>query len=470
MKLRVLCPIGSEALRRRAARLIATPNVLVSEEEPSPALWAHLARDSYDLILTTATDLPQPLPEFVEAMRALPEHPEVVILTPDADPSTHAELIAVGALGVVYTRLPDRTLRPMFRALLRRLRTQQETQVFDGEQVFEPRLSDFVSKSLAMQQLLEMASRVADADTPILILGETGTGKEWLARSIHAASARGDGPFVPVNCAAMPEGLFESELFGHVEGAFTGAVRSRRGHFELAHGGTLFLDELGDMPLSLQAKLLRAVQDGRIRPVGGEEAIRFETRIITATNRDLEEAIRQREFRRDLFYRVGVITLTVPPLRERRADIPELARNYLDRFAIEVRRPVTRIGREAMAVLRGYSWPGNVRELINAMERAVLLCRGEELTVADLPRRIVEGRRAPAAAERTAEFDEAWLDSPLAEVRTSVVTRVEREYLIRTLRHTEGRIGAAARRSGLATRTLYNKLQRYRIRKEDFKL
>ncbi len=338
------------------------------------------------------------------------------------------------------------------------------------------KLADFASESLAMRNLVELSRRVAAADSSLLILGETGVGKEWLARAIHAESPRHKAPFIAVNCAAIAESLLESELFGHEKGAFTGAVRTRRGYFELAHRGTLFLDEIGDMSPHLQVKLLRALQDRSIQHVGGETLIEVDVRIIAATNHNLEEAMEQKTFRRDLYYRLGVVTLTVPPLRERREDLPGLVHSYLGRLARRLGRPIGAIDDEAMAALFAYHWPGNVRELINILERAVLLCPGVTVTPEDLPeavfRRPTRIRQTPppqAAPERVITLPDGWLDLPLTELKRELADELERRYLRYHLEAAEGKIGAAAKRAGLAPRSLYEKMRALGMRKEEFR-
>jgi DNA-binding NtrC family response regulator len=324
-----------------------------------------------------------------------------------------------------------------------------------------------------MQRFLRLARRVVKGDSALLILGETGVGKERLARSIHSESSRASGPFVTVNCGALPESLLESELFGHEEGAFTGAVRARRGYFELAHRGTIFLDEIGEMALHLQVKLLRVLEDKSIRRVGSEKPIEVDVRIMAATNRDLKREMEDHRFRADLYYRLAVVTLTVPPLRERREDIQELASAFLDRIRRQLGRPVMRFHPDAMEALIRHHWPGNVRELINAIERAVLLAPDNEIRVsdfrsgesfADAPE---AGHAAPPPAERP-RFDE-YFDRPLAEARERLSSAFEKDYLERTLTLCRGRVGDAARRSGVNERTLYAMMRRHGLRKEDFR-
>jgi formate hydrogenlyase transcriptional activator len=284
----------------------------------------------------------------------------------------------------------------------------------------------------------------------VLILGETGTGKELVARAIHRLSSRQEGPFIKVNCAAIPTGLLESELFGHEKGAFTGAVSQKIGRMELADGGTLFLDEVGEIPLELQPKLLRVLQDQEFERLGSNRTIKVNLRLVAATNRDLAKGIAQHEFRSDLFYRLSVFPVRVPPLRERREDIPLLVRYYVRKFALRMERHIETIPKETMKALTAWSWPGNVRELENLMERSVILS------------------------------DSAALHVPLSEMRSDVhpasaqnhtLDSAEREHILRVLRETGGVMSGpdgAARRLGLKRTTLQSKMQRLKITRQDY--
>ncbi|MEZ4416679.1 MAG: sigma-54 dependent transcriptional regulator [Gemmatimonadota bacterium] len=443
-----------------------TGDRVIAEARTVRQVWSSLKRESFDLLICTAADLPEPVTETVSALRAAPDAPEVVLLTNEEDAEERTRLTAAGALDVLVRHLPDRALRGAFDALVRRRRAQLQRRTDGTEQEF--RFGDFASSSPAMEELLSLAERVARSDASLLILGETGVGKEWLAHAIHTESARADGPFVAVNCSALPDTLLESELFGHVEGAFTGAVRSRRGYFELAHEGTLFLDEIGDMPLALQTKLLRALQERRIHPLGGERSIPVDVRIMAATNRNLEEAMEAGDFRPDLYFRLGVVTLTVPPLRERREDIEELVNAYCERFSDQFGRHLTGTDAAAMEALERYTWPGNVRELINVMERAVLLAPGPKLSLADLPAQI-SGALPPEMRGPEPPRLESLVRQPLDEARDRLVSWLESAYLERVLSETRGRVGQAAERAGVSTRTLYNKMQQYGLDKADFR-
>jgi two-component system, NtrC family, response regulator AtoC len=303
--------------------------------------------------------------------------------------------------------------------------------------------------SPAMERLRKTVARVAASDAPVLLCGETGTGKELVARAIHEASERRAGPFVPVNCAAMPAPLLESELFGHARGAFTDATAQRRGLFQEAHGGTLFLDEVGDLALELQPKLLRAVEEGAVRPVGRDRAVRVDVRILAATHRDLEEAVEEGRFREDLFFRLDVLRIDIPPLRARGGDVLLLAQHFLERAARKLGKAVSGLSAPAAAHLSRYAWPGNVRELENAIERAVALTVTDRVVVEDLPERIRDYRCEDVLV---ASRDPSEL-VPLEEV--------ERRYILRVLEAVGGNKALAARILGLDRKTLYRKLERY---------
>jgi two-component system response regulator AtoC len=312
------------------------------------------------------------------------------------------------------------------------------------------RFGELVARSPRMVEALEVASKAAPYDSPVLLTGASGTGKELVARLIHRESARRDGAFVPVNCGAIPENLLESEFFGHVKGSFTGADRDREGLFTAADGGTLFLDEISELPLQLQVKLLRALQEGRIRPVGGTGEVDVDVRVISATNRDLEQAVQDGEFREDLYYRLAVVPVHLPTLAARREEIPELARHLLERHSTRLGIPVEGIDADAMEVLLEYSWPGNVRELENVLERALVLTEDDRIRAEDLP----EGVRVPRPSEILADPD-----GDLSVKRRSA--ELEKYLIQRALERTGGNKTQAADLLDLSPRALRYKVQDY---------
>jgi two-component system response regulator HydG len=304
-----------------------------------------------------------------------------------------------------------------------------------------------VSKSWL--EVLRLVETVAPTDSTVLIQGESGTGKEVIARYIHELSTRTDGPFLSINCGALPEGLLESELFGHVKGSFTGAVRDKMGLFIAASKGTFFLDEIGETTPSTQVKLLRALQHREVIPVGATESVPVDTRVVAATNRDLDEEIRAGGFRSDLYYRLNVISLHLPPLRQRRDDIPVLAEHFLTRIAGQRNETPKQLTADATLALAEYNWPGNVRELENALERSVILTPGNEITVASLPERVTERRAEPLVSTRTPP-------NPTLEA-------VERAYIMWVLQSESGNKSRAAEILGIDPSTLYRKLSRYGV-------
>jgi DNA-binding NtrC family response regulator len=319
-------------------------------------------------------------------------------------------------------------------------------------------LGQLVGTSEAMGRLRALITQVADTDSTVLIQGESGTGKEVVARLLHQMSSRAEGPWVPINCAAIPETLLESELFGHEKGAFSGALTVRQGRFELAHGGTLFLDEIGDMPLPLQAKLLRALQERAFERVGGTKTIRVNLRIIAATNQDLEQAVQERRFRADLYYRLNVIPLTVPPLRERISDVPLLVTHFLRQFNETNQTSVAGFTGEAMAALMRYHWPGNIRELENLIERLVILKRSGTIDLSELPDKIRERPLGSISTDHAPPI--GLLSSGTGIDLVQELDRYETSLILEALRQAGGVTSKAAQLLGLNRTTLVEKLKR----------
>jgi len=477
MLLRVLIAARDPRQSRQLSKLLDSEDVLIAALGKGDNLWERLRREACDLVVLEAALMGEGLKRALADIRALPDAPEVIVFSDDDSAANRAELLAAKAFAVVNPEVAHAELVKALQTLVARRTDQARRSSLAQQAKEENRLSDFASSSPAMREFLALVRRVVDTDTTLLVLGETGVGKEYLSRAIHAESNRADGPFVAVNCVALSESLLESELFGHVEGAFTGAVRSRRGYFELAHQGTLFLDEIGELTPQLQVKLLRALEERRIQPVGGEEEIEVNVRIIAATNRDLAEEVQAQRFRSDLYYRLSVVTLEIPPLRVRHEDIPGLVESNAEHFQLTMKRPAGVVREDALELLTQYRWPGNVRELINVIERAVLLCEGTEITPFDLPPEIRgdgEVLRLDLPAEEPADSQEMsseqLLERPFQEARREVLEAFERRYIENLLQRSHGRIKDAARIAGLNTRSLYDKMQRHRIRKEHFKL
>jgi DNA-binding NtrC family response regulator len=320
---------------------------------------------------------------------------------------------------------------------------------------------NIIGRNPRMQEIFRVIQTVAETDATVLIHGESGTGKELIARAIHYNSRRKDKPFVVVSCSALPETLLESELFGHEKGAFTGAIRQRIGRFEMAEGGTVFLDEIGEMSMPVQLKLLRVLQEREIERVGGNQTIKADVRVIAATHRDLQQAMRDRQFRQDLFYRLNVVPIKLPPLRERLDDVPLLAAHFLKKYCTKNRKPVKTLSRDALAALSAYPYPGNVRELENIIERSVVMEKGETVRRSDLG--------------FTATFRKAFRPvvsgelQPFRTMKTEVVEQFEREYLSQVLRMYKGNMSRAAEHAGMNIKNLHEKMAKYGLKREEFK-
>ncbi len=376
-------------------------------------------------------------------------NPEVAVIVMTAYGTIEQAVQAIKAGATDYLTKPlnlDELLHRIGQALDRRrlLRENRELREALGER---HRVEGIVGESGRMQEVLSLVRRVAPSDATVLIRGESGTGKELIARAIHHASPRAAGPLVAVNCAALPESLLESELFGHEKGAFTGAQSARQGRFEAAHGGSLFLDEIGDLPLHLQVKLLRVLQERRVERVGSNRPIPVDVRLLAATHRDLEAMVREGRFRDDLYYRVNVVTITLPPLRERREDIPLLLERFLERFARANGKAIRGLTREAREALLRYDYPGNVRELENIVERAVVLTRDEVIGLADLPLGVKESEKA----------------GPEARTLPAAVEGLERQMIREALARAGGVQTRAAELLGISERVLRYKLRKYGI-------
>ena len=402
--------------------------------------------DQYPLdIVVTDLQVPQMGGlELLKRIRANNAEISVIVLTQYGTIETAIEATRLGAADYVTKPFHVEELRTKLDRLVHTIETDQENRLLREELRTRPGFGGIVGLSPRMQRVYKLIQKVAQHSYPVLILGESGTGKEMVARSIHYSGPRKTKAFAPIDCSSLVPTLIESELFGYVKGAFTGAQHGRQGLFEAAGDGTLFLDEIGDMPVDLQAKLLRALQEHEIKPVGSNERIGIRARVIAATNRDLESAIRTGAFRQDLYFRLNVVQIKLPPLRERKADIPLLVNLFLEKYS-DPERPIHSISEDAMQRVISYDWPGNIRELENAIERAVALGSGPILHVNDLPSNLQF-----AGSEGSADTDEI---VPL-EI-------LERRAIFRALQETAGDKLAAARLLGIGKTTLYRKLKQY---------
>jgi two-component system response regulator PilR (NtrC family) len=402
------------------------------------------------------TDVKLPDGDGIEILRHVKAaSPETAVVVMTAYGTTEAAVAALklGAQDYLVKPFDVDELKIVVRNALEKQQLEEENLLLKAEFRVQHGLDRIVGASQRMAKVFDLVRSVAGTASTILVQGESGTGKELVAKAVHALSPRRDASFVSVNCAALPENLLESELFGHMKGAFTDAHQTKKGLFETAHRGTLMLDEVGEMPLSMQVKLLRVLQERRVRRVGANEEVEVDVRVIAATNQSLEDLVRDRRFREDLYYRLNVIPILVPPLRERAEDIPLLAKHFLERFGREMGKAVTRISDEAMGLLVHYSWPGNVRELENVIERAVAL----ETTGAVLAERLPETLLALSGPGRdeVPDFGQGFsLDRHLESI--------EAELLRRALEQAAGNRATAARLLGVTPRSL-----RYLIRKHD---
>src|SRR5919199_1430114 len=396
--------------------------------------------------------------ELLRSARALLPDVAVVLMTAFATVETAREAFKLGADDFIQKPFDVDELKLIVEKALERLRLLQENRAFRRAQRERGRLDQIIGHSQKMQAVYQMIETVAQVQSTVLITGESGTGKEMVARAIHNLSPRADKPFVPVNCGAFTETLLESELFGYVRGAFTGAAADRKGLWEEADGGTLFLDEIGETSQAMQVKLLRALQEGEIRRVGSTRPVIVDARVLSATNRDLEREVKSVRFREDLFYRLGVVTLRVPPLRERRSDIPLLAERFLRAASENAGRGRLRLSEGALNRIVAYDWPGNVRELESAVEYAALHARGAEVAAEDLPAKL-----------QSAEVRQAASRSPLAALYEDLpsLDELERRYLQHVLEATGGNRTRTAEILRIDRRTLYRMAERFRIRLDE---
>jgi two-component system response regulator PilR (NtrC family) len=468
----------------RTAETLPVARVLVVDDERSmrELLSIVLRRDGYDVLLAAdgkaavdllkrervdvlITDIRMPEMNGVDVLREAKRiDPEIIsiIMTAFASTGTAVDALRLGAADYVH-KSPNAVndLRLRVRKELERKRLQQENVLLKRQLGTPNKFANIVGGSSAMMSVFELIETIAPTGSTVLITGESGTGKELVARAIHARSSRSDRPFVAVNCGALPDTLLESELFGHMRGAFTGADTNKKGLLEVAEKGTIFLDEIGEMSTMTQVKLLRVLQDRKFRRLGGTEEVEADIRIIAATNRDLAKMVAAGEFREDLFYRINVIPVKLPPLRERHDDVQALAEHFVEKYAQQMKKDIQGISGAAIACLRSYSWPGNVRELENAIERAVALERTPAVLPDSLPEdvRAAAGVAPPGTTAQTVE--ERTLDDGFDLEQH--VQDIEREYIMEALRRSNGVKKNAAELLGLSFRQFRYLLKKYNI-------
>jgi two-component system, NtrC family, response regulator len=422
--------------------------VTLAEDRPSALQFVIKAKPD---IITLDLGLP-PLPAGVEeGFAALDEilneqgHAKVIIITGRSEKGNALRAVEKGAYDFFYKPIQIDELKVVLRRACYVSQLEQEQKVLQA-QLAADSFESMLGNSTKMQEIFAMIRKVATTDAPILIIGESGTGKELVAQAIHRRSRRKANPFIVINCGAIPENLLESELFGHEKGSFTGAHVQRKGRIEMAEGGTLFLDEIGDLPMSLQVKILRFLQEKVIERVGGREQIEVDARVIAATNRDLKEAMKAGTFREDLYFRLGVIFISLPPLREREGDVILLAKGFLERFAEESRKKLKGFTNQASDAIEQYTWPGNVRELENRIKRAVIMAEGRKVTPADL--------------EMTA------LTTKYENISLKVAREtLEKEMILNALARSKGNMTKAATELGISRPTLYDLMQKADILK-----
>jgi two-component system response regulator HydG len=442
-KIRILVVDDELVIRESLHGWLKKSGYKVDTAEGGSAALAMLEKTPYDLLFL---DIMMPVMSGIEVLEVVKEeypHTLVVMITAYGSVETAVQAMKVGAVDYLMKPFDPDQLSLLTEKLMQQKRIMDEN-IFLREQMAEAiRFENLVGRSEAMQELFVMIQDVAESDSPVLITGETGTGKELVAKAIHAKSARHNGPFIPINCGAFPEHLLESELFGHERGAFTGAHRAKKGRLDLAHHGTLFLDEVGTVPLKMQVDLLRVLETKEFHRLGGTTEIEVDFRTIAATNRDLQQAIKKGEFRQDFFYRLNVISLHIPPLRLRRDDIPLLAEHFLDRYTRETNKDIDTISKEAMSLLRKYDWPGNVRELENAIERAVVICR----------KRLLGPEEFSFLAPHL-----------LAATETYSLEKTQIAHLLKVLKEFDWNITRAAQALEINRVTLHKKIKKYELR------
>jgi DNA-binding NtrC family response regulator len=429
---------------------------------------AVLEQGEVDLVVTDLKMPNLPGEELLRRAQSVAPGLPVIILTGHGTIESAVQAMKEGAADYILKPIKMDEMEILIEKTLAVSRLEDENREMKLELKSIYGAENIIGAHPLMAGVVDLIRQVADTKTTVLIQGESGTGKELVARAIHVGSGRASGPFVVINCAAIPGTLLESELFGHEKGAFTGALKTKKGRLEVADRGTLFLDEIGEMPRELQVKILRMMEEQKFQRVGGTEDIEVDNRILAATNRDLKKAVEAGSFREDLYYRLKVITISIPPLRERKEDIPILAEHFLRKHRANLRKKASRLTGEALQMLTNHDWPGNVRELENALVRAIVLCPGEVIEPRDLPEEI----RGRAEEKRTetpgSPADREKLKQMKKEIQQKVKAEVERKFVVEALRSGKGNVQRSAARVGMDRRQFQNLIKKYGISKEDF--
>ena len=450
LRIKLLVVDDEQSIRRLCMTIGSSLAYNCNEAESAETAIQRLETDPPDLVLTDLKLPNQSGVELLKQIKAVLPRTEVAIMTGHGSIESAVDAMKLGAYDYIEKPFRVEKMRLLLQRMAEKVRLVNENAFLRERVTTEENLDGFIGTSSGMQDVLRMISRLKDTRTPVLISGESGTGKELVARAIHFRGMMAQTPFVAVDCGALVPTLMESEMFGYEKGAFTGAMKSKTGLFQAANGGSIFLDEIGELPLEMQAKLLRVLQEKEVRPVGSNDRHTVDVRVIAATNRDLESAYRTGTFRKDLYFRLNVVTVHIPPLRERRADIPMLVHHFLNHYTPTKPLQVTAA---AMKSLLQYDWPGNVRELENCIARAVTLGDQQTIDVQDLPPAIRSEQ--PATSEMTPQ--------DAASLSTTALAEMERMTILRVFEQAHGDKALAGKMLGISRATLYRKLKRYNI-------
>jgi DNA-binding NtrC family response regulator len=450
LRIKLLVVDDEQSIRRLCMTIGSSLAYNCNEAESAETAIQRLETDPPDLVLTDLKLPNQSGVELLKQIKAVLPRTEVAIMTGHGSIESAVDAMKLGAYDYIEKPFRVEKMRLLLQRMAEKVRLVNENAFLRERVSTEENLDGIIGTSSGMQDVLRMISRLKDTRTPVLISGESGTGKELVARAIHFRGMMAQTPFVAVDCGALVPTLMESEMFGYEKGAFTGAMKSKKGLFQAANGGSIFLDEIGELPLEMQAKLLRVLQEKEVRPVGSNDRHAVDVRVIAATNRDLESAYRTGTFRKDLYFRLNVVTVHIPPLRERRADVPMLVHYFLNRYTPTKPLQVTAA---AMKSLLQYDWPGNVRELENCIARAVTLGDQETIDVQDLPPAIRSEQ--PASSEMTPQ--------DAASLSTTALAEMERMTILRVFEQAHGDKALAGKMLGISRATLYRKLKRYNI-------
>jgi two-component system response regulator AtoC len=449
-RLRLLVVDDHQSIRKLCTTVGNSVGFNCSEAESAEAAVAQLEILSPDLVLADLMMANMSGLDFLQEIKRILPHTEIAIMTGHGSIETAVKAMKLGAYDYITKPFRIEEFKLLLRRMEEKVRLVTENQFLRARMNTEMELSGIVGSSAKIEDVLRLVAKLKDIRTPVLIMGESGTGKELVARAIHYRGAYSSRPFVAVDCGSLVPTLIESELFGYEKGAFTGAVKSKEGLFQSAHGGTIFLDEIGELPLEMQAKLLRVLQEKEVRPVGSNQRVKVDVRIIAATNRDLEAAYREGKFRKDLFFRLNVVAIHLPALRERRSDIPTLVHYFLSKFAP---KKDMQVAQAAMNAMLTYDWPGNVRELENCIERAVALGTRNVIDIHDLPPAL-QNHSGNTLSETKLERD---------ELSATDLEELERATIQRVFEETNGDKALTGRMLGISRATLYRKLKRYNI-------